>query len=251
MYRKSGYLALFLLLSGPTYLKSAPIKLESGIIAKIDGLAIGIDGQTIALIKQYQSEIIAILLGKKSGDMRIGKYEFDGKKRSLQELRQLETELGTSPKFVALRGQARNDFEKISEPFRKIVQGVKSFMSILIEESCKKRGRLDSLLYTWAKTDEKNEYELFDLHVKSIKDFELFLTDLNNFLGDLVHSCPRALGQFQERVAKFNQAMKFVAVMNVTGDKRQKLLKLINSSLDKMSKEEVTQAKIQELANRI
>ncbi len=240
-------IAVSLVLS-PTINHTAPIKLESSILTQIDGLLIGINGETIALIKQYQSQIMNMLLGTRTANGRVGVYDFDGQKCNVQQLRQLEIEQGTNDRFIAFRKRIQTDFEHFSEPFKKIVQGVRAIMAILIEESCKKRNRLNSLLYIWAKTDEK-DFELFDLHVKSIKDFEIFLTDLNNFLGDLAHSCPRAQIQFQEQVAKFNRAKQFVMELDLSNTQRQLFLRYLNTQLANLPKDEITKEKIIELSN--
>ncbi len=239
---------LSLLAISSTY--APPIHLENPIIKTVDGLSIGITGETVALIKQYQSQITSILAGKRdSAGNRVGLFEFERTTHSVQSLRKLEIERGTNPQFATLLKQIRFYFERQSDKFRNIVHGVKPIMAILIEESCSKRNRLNSLLYVWAKTDEKNEYELFDHHVKSIKDFEIFLTDLYNFLGDLVLSCPQAQQQFKERVKKFSKIKIILEQLNIANYAQQAFLKQINQTLSKLTLKEITSAKVNELIN--
>jgi hypothetical protein len=246
----------FILISFATialHMYARPIKLESVFLEKVDGKAIGVTGESIALIKQYQSEIMKILLGEKtkSTNARIGKYVFDGQKYSMQELSKLETEQENSSRFKAVLRTIRDDFENVSRPFQTILQdpSIKKIMGYLIEESCTKRNRLNSLLYIWSQTPEKNEYELFELHIKSIRDFEIFLIDLNNFLGDLAFSCPRAYAQFKDHVEKFNSAQQIALGFNLTKEQQDLFAKYLNTALLTIAKNEITQNKIKELYN--
>ena len=245
--------AVFSVLFVSPMLYANHIKLESEILEKVDGKSIGVTGESIALIKQYQSEIMKILLGEKtrSTNTRIGKYLFDDKKFSMQELSRLENEQGNDARFKTILRTIRDDFEKVSGPFQKILQdpGVKTVMGYLIEESCIKRNRLNSLLYIWSQAPNRNEYELFELHIKSIRDFEIFLIDLNNFLGDLVYSCPNAYAQFKEHVEKFNQAQPLVAGLSLTKEQQDLFLKYMNTALLTISKNDITKNKIRDLYN--
>lgn len=245
--RKISIIFSLLMLLSHSYGISSAIKLESPILAQIDGLPIGITGEVIGLIKRYQSQILAMLKGTKVADTYIGAYEYENKKYTVQGLVQQEETFGHSPCFSVLLQQIRSDFEHISEPFRQIIHGVKPFMAILIEESLNKRNRLESVLYVWSKTNEKDEYELFDLHIKTIKDFEFFLVDLYSFLSDLVHSCPRACTQFKEHVEKFSQAKSLIARYNLSKEQEANFLKYLNTKIASFSKEEVTKEKIHAL----
>jgi hypothetical protein len=229
------------------------IKLESSILDKVDGKSIGVTGESIALIKQYQFEIAKILLGEKSksNNTRTGKYTFEGQRYNMQELSQLEIQHPNPSRFKAALRIMRDDFENVSKPFQSILQepGIKTIMGYLIEESCIKRNRQNSLLYIWSQSTNANEYELFDLHIQSIRDFEIFLIDLNNFLGDLAYSCPRAYVQFKERVEKFNHAQQFITELNLDKGQQDLFAKYINTALSTISKNEITRNKIRELYN--
>jgi hypothetical protein len=246
MQKNSLVFSIALLLSTPLY--PAWVKLESPIISSIDGLSIGITGESIAMIKQFQAAITKILLGERRGNGRVGTYEFEGKKYNVQELRKLEAMHPDDPRFAMLLTQIRGDFETISQPFQAVLygEGTKTIMGFLIEESCMKRNRLpNSLLYIWAKNTEKDEYELFDIHVKSIKDFEMFLIDLNNFLGDLVFSCPIAYRQFKEQVEKFNKAKEIVTTAAIAREHQQPFLTYLNTALVNVPKQEITKRRIE------
>lgn len=217
----------------PSYVKLAASKLDMLPV-------IGINGEAIALIKQFQSQITKLLKGE------LTPYEFEKKKHTIAELRQRENQQQNDWRFPILLQKIRADFEKISEPFHDVIQGagVKAAMGFLIKESCSKRNRLDSLLYIWVTTDEKNEYELFDFHIKSITDVEIFLIDLHNFLGDLVFSCPRAHAQFKDQIAKFKMAKSYIPTLNIPKNEHPRFLKHIHAALPKLSKHEINQEKI-------
>lgn len=188
--------------------KHQPIKLELQLIKHIDGNMF--DGQSVMFIKKYQSQIMNLLVGSRTAEgKRIGNYlsPLNNKTYSVQELRELEQQgkLDTATVKVLIE-KMRHDFERISEEFREMARGMKSTMALLIEEDFTKRKRTDSLLVKWGKTKETSEHDLFKTHICSIKDFESFITDLYNFLNDLVHSCPKALKQFQELFNSFKEA---------------------------------------------
>lgn len=244
--KKSLVLPLLLSLS-IAQTRTAPVKLEAGIIATVDGLVgIGIDGEVIALIKQYQGEIMKLLVGVPTAQGRVGKYAYEGKQHSVQQLSKIELENGSNSTFVKLRNQMRDDFEAFSVPFRKNVNSAKSIMTLLIEESCSKRNRLNSLLYIWSKTDEKNEYELFEMHVKSIRDLEVFLTDLHNFLSDLIYSCPKALVQYNEMIQKFKKVKEVASLLRIPTNELPAFLKYANKQLSKVALAEINQDKVSE-----
>jgi len=92
----------------------------------------------------------------------------------------------------------KHDFEKKASKFIEDATLFKKAMVELIQESCNKRGREDSLLLGWAKSEKGHEMEHFSDHVLSFKDFYLFSSDLIGFLSDLMHSCPKAMKQFKE-----------------------------------------------------
>lgn len=232
-------------------LQATHIKLDSIILLHADGLSpIGINGEVVALIKQYQNHIHALLRGKKIGGREL-LYEYEGNYYTVQELRHIECERDLSQQLTIVRHKIITDFEHISQPFRKLITdyGIKPLMADLIGESMIKRNRHDSLLYTWAKTDEKNEYELFTKHIKSIKDLEIFMIDLNNFLNDIVCNCPRGYAQYKENVDKFNKAAQFAKELNLPKEQHELFLKYINKNLSIFSKYDISLAKVKELYN--
>jgi len=79
-------------------------------------------------------------------------------------------------------------------------RGAKEQMLVLMEESCQKRDRMDSFILRWADAPEGCETVLSEKEIITFRHFDLFLSDLLNFLEDLTYSCPKAFGQF---VAKY------------------------------------------------
>ncbi len=261
------YIAITLI-STPFILYSATaqkrfIKLEHGSLRLADGrtiAGIGITGETIELIKQYQSNIVKILKGGQNLIAKDGaivkyiyQYSFEGTSYSAQELRKIEETLGQkrSPKQSSELQEAlkkiRSDFEYVSEVFKKIARASRSTMRALIEESCMKRNRdHNSLILLWARSNE-DEYELFNRHIHSIKDFEIFMTDLYNFLGDLINSCPRAQAQFKERVIKFKKIKELIPSINVDKSQENRFLQYIHDKLDTIQLKEINSTKVLDL----
>ncbi len=228
------------------------IKLNSMILAHADGLfPIGINGDVVALIKQYQNQMATLLRGKKRDTGYEGMFTFEGKKHTIQELALLETAHGITQEFIMVRHTIIEKFEEISRPFRQLIKdyGIKPLMGDLIQESIMKRNRHDSLLYIWAKTDEKNEYEIFDKHIKSIKDIELFMIDLNNFLGDIVYNCPRGYAQYKEHLDKFNKAAQYARELKLPKENHDLFLKYINKNLSILLKNDICLERVKELYN--
>ncbi len=242
--------ALALLFSFPSV--SFGHVLKSRIIHTIDGHAIGIDGETVGLIKQYQQQMKAILRGKLQADKTyLGQYSYDGSNYSVIELAQLEQKVGTNSSFFELLEEMFLDFEKISAPFRATVKSVvvKVAMEGFIKESCELRDRKegDCLLLEWAKPGLQEERKLFNTHVHSIKDFETFLTDLYNFLNDLVESCPKAQAQFLDRLEKYKIARSLLSKAGVNAGKEGAALKKINPHLSTIKRAAITVEKIKEI----
>lgn len=245
--RRYTYSSISLLLI-TAYMHGTPVKLDSTILAQIDGLSIGIDGDSLAHIKQYDSQLMSLLLGKRDENgQRTGQYIYNGKAYTMCELSEIESVRGSNQEFAAILRTIRLEFEQMSSMFRSVARGTKSFMSILIEESCAKRNRLNSILYIWAKTDEEMEEELFDLHVKSLKDLQIFLTDLHNFLTDLIFNCPKARKQFQDNVSKFNKIKSLMPGLNISTEVELSFLKHMSLSLSSITFDEITLPKIRKL----
>lgn len=229
------------------------IRLENYILSKIDGSFV--NGDNIALTKKYQSNILDIILGKKTREGRLGSYEFEGKLYSAQELCKIEEQLGNTisstqkQQLKTTLRKMRDDFERISESFKELARASRDMIAELISESCKKRNRSEnSLILIWARSKE-NEYVLFDRHVTQVKDFVIFMTDLYNFLGDLVNSCPIAQRQFKERVEKFNKIRQLLPALSLSPEQQQQFLKEVQKRLNSITLAQIDAEKVKALYN--
>jgi len=188
------------------------IILTSPVIVIADGSFINAD--KIEFIRKFRRKLLEFILGELlPNNQRKGKYNLFGKLHSIESLARIECEvnkgvtkkeLETQSALTELLTHAKADFIVQSNEFIESGRGAKNIMIVLIQEYCQKRNRLDSLLLEWAKTKEGQESTMFERQVKSFNDYYHFLTDLVNFLLDLIHSCPKAEGQFKDRVAKWS-----------------------------------------------
>ena len=257
--KKTAYSLIFTLLASGNSIHAAPITLESKVLQMVDGLSIGINATTIENITRFTRSILGILDGKHNEDgIKVGLYSFQGKKYSVRELvpieRQIHEQLAQSAikktELDSCLNQIKADFVALSDEFKGVINGARSTMGILIEESCVKRGRTGSLLLIWAKTEEKNEKDLFTQHVKSVNDFNVFANDLLNFLGDLVRSCPKAMRQLGTRVQKWNKMTQNMdpAVKNSSKAVEIAFLKYLKlRHLDKLDINDITPSRMKEL----
>ena len=185
--------------------KEGDIVLESPVIKIIDGMRIGIDGNRIGFMLQIRREVRKIHLGvpNKVGGFT-GIYSFNNAYYSVRQLTEIEHEMIESNDQEGLESlrpaleKAKNDFVQQVMHFLSSAQGAKGQMFTLIEESCSKRKRFDSLLLRWAAAREGDEERQFKEDIVSFAVFDIFCIDLINFLEDLMRSCPKAWAQFQQ-----------------------------------------------------
>jgi len=218
---KKIILFLPLLINGiSTVATEKNIVLESSVIKVADGTFINAD--RIEFIRKFCRTLIGFLLGEQlPNNQRKGKYLFYGKWHNIETLARVEQELTTTlkqendpKKTILIENQlatlgellthAKADFIVQSNEFIESGRGAKNITTVLIQEDCQKRNRPDSLLLEWAKTKEGQEATMFEHQIVSFGHYYHFLTDLVNFLLDLVHSCPKAEAQFKERVTKWS-----------------------------------------------
>lgn len=187
-------------------IKADPVKcisLNPDIIAIIDGKSIGIYGELVGAVYKIARDIQAMQLGKFTPQGRIGMYLFRNQQHSIHSLATMEQQCIINQDEQGIKDiqelliKIRQEFYAVVSPFLGQAQAAKGPMYLLISESCTKRNRPDSLLLDWAKSTEDESIAL----QKAITKFELFdqfCTDLVNFLGDLLHSCPKARAQFEQ-----------------------------------------------------
>ena len=188
------------------------INLCPDIIDMIDGKSYGIHGELVGAVYKIARDVQAMQLGRRTPQGRVGTYTFEGQPHSIKSLAIIEKEVNTALKTAKANDRAslekrkvslnallktmKQDFNKAVEPFLGQARGAKEPMFLLISESCTKRNRPKSLLLNWAHSSD-DEMVAFDKSVTSFALFEDFCGDLVDFLGDLVHSCPKARAQFE------------------------------------------------------
>lgn len=177
-------------------------------IAFLDGHHGRIDGEIFGLMASVRQKIQTLVFGVRdtiNKNKRVGQYLFKGTAYTVHELVTLEETYHNDPEFITLLEQVKIDFENLVSQFISSARGTKQYLIHLIEESCKRRNRMDSILLTWADAKEEDETALFKTQVTSFKELNLFCSDLMNFLEDLMVSCPKAMGQFKALRDKYSQ----------------------------------------------
>lgn len=189
------------------------ITLCPDIIAIIDGKSFGIHGELVGAVYKIARDIQSMQLGKRTSSGRVGMYKFQGSAHCIKSLAAIEQanmqalKTATESQRIAcekcaaeldvLLKKMKQDFKAIVSPFLGQARGAKEPMFMLISESVTKRNRPKSMLLDWAHSSD-DEMASFDRSVTSFTLFDEFCTDLVNFLGDLVSSCPKARAQFEQ-----------------------------------------------------
>lgn len=183
---------------------ASAITLEAPVIKLIDGLSIGIDGQRIGFMLQVRREIKQILGIMEVSGKSSARYLYKGQLHGVASLATVEqkahteNDLTTLQELEPLLMQAKQDFINGVTIFMSTARGTKQQMLMLIEESCQKRKRFDSLLLRWGSASEDAEEQQFQEDVYNFQVFSIFCRDLINFLEDLMRSCPKGYAQFQQ-----------------------------------------------------
>ena len=194
-----------------------PIRLETCLLGSLDGRFIKVDD--IELVHWFRTQVALIQIGHRNQSGQIvGRYEWRGARYGAQDLCRKEEELEAArttmvpgeyqqqwSELQQLMCRAKDDFLEVSKRVRGATRGRKEITAKLIEESCRRRGRLSSLLMTWARASSAEEDYVVERHVTTFGQLEQFCIDLFNFLSDFVHSCPRASKKFHERQDKWKK----------------------------------------------
>lgn len=215
------------------------IKLSSKLIEVLDGIIL--NGHRIRLTHKLKRELARMLIGAKSASGQIeGFYSYHGGKHTINDLTEIEEraahayeqehkELQVTGNHEAIKAleleyakvrkeladtleAAKSDFDVKVEGFMKHAAGMKGFIFKLIEDSCAQRKLPNSFLLTWGQAEEgEKEREIFHTQIRSFRQLREFLRDLNNFLGDLINSCPKGEAQFKEMKQKYEEDKKHQA----------------------------------------
>lgn len=189
---------------------SEPLMLKDPVIHLIDGMTIGINGQKIGFMLQIRRKIQIMQYGTKITDnppVLQGTYTFESKLYSIHELAQLESEknIVDSDELKQVLMIAKKEFVKEIMSFMGMARDFKNYITRLIDESCKRRNRKNSELRRWSAAKDGSEEKQFHEDIQDFKTFNLFCTDLSNFLEDLVHSCPKGQKQLQQMIASHHK----------------------------------------------
>lgn len=254
--------AIMLLISVMLNAEQPHIQLQSKVLSLIDGNFMNAD--RIEGIRGLLNVIRGILWGfpDESGQ-RVGRYEFDGQLFSAQKLiifeRELEKQRSSleQAEYALLKQQLdmcltqmKNDFVKSSNQLKKDSEGAlaNDFMFKLIHESCEKRNRMKSALLAWASADVAKKDTIFDTHVKTIRAFNQFCIDLSDFLGDLMHSCPKAVQKWEARNQKLTRVHELLREIAPDMQQPEKFLSYVKyHHLDKLSLKDITTSTLRSL----
>ncbi len=260
-------LSLASLLAGPvfSYAQKTPanatmeedtIILESSILHMFDGIFI--DADVIQSIGFIRREINKILIGEKNSDgLLVGRYLINGKLYSIRDLILIEENASESLKKELARclHDAKKDLQNCVGPFIDTIHSAKYQILELIKESCKKRGMDTTTLLRWSEAGYGEETKIFNEDIKSFSLYNKFCTDLLNFLGDLVRSCPRGMAQFTTRckIQKASTIIKGIVTTRSSTAATSKALEqkfmqhLKDHHIDKLTITEITKERIEPL----
>jgi hypothetical protein len=180
---------------------------------KIGQIHVGIDGALIHDMLWVIDVINSIQHGSRQHNTEhsLKLYTFEGTSYSLDQLRRKEAE-EEKKDFSAVVEHIKTDFHNTVTHFMQQLI-VKTVICNAIEEWCDKSDRPESVLKRWAKTN-KEEFESIYHHITTAADLHTFLTDLKEFLTDVINSCPRAWNEFlehQDEYAAQTQLKKYDA----------------------------------------
>lgn len=221
-----------------------PVIIESSILTLADGSFFNAD--TIELIRNYQRNLTAIMEGP---------YWYQGEKYTLAQLvaRINSVGLAQSEEIDRSLELAKNAFVAMSEKFKNLFQGsAKQSMIKLIEESCSKRNKMDSMLLRLVRMPG-DETKVFTAMVTSLTMLDQLCNDLHIFLDDLVASCPKAQAQFNERLKKWNKIKSLLPKLKTDeminkGNSMAQFVKYLKiQHLDWLVFDEIDQEKLQQL----
>lgn len=177
------------------------INLNSGLLKLVDGKPGLMDQYCVRDIMYIGRELTKLQLGiETTSKKRIGKYKFNGRLYTLKELVKLEEKLIKAKDTKAVEQlfyMVGSDFRDITRPYLLKARENKSITLKIISNYCKVANRTESYLLKWGE-GSGNEKELFLKYVKTLKDIDIFCTDLLNFLVTLVHNCPKGYAKYIE-----------------------------------------------------
>ncbi len=201
----------FILIPGMIYAQTKFSPLENTRIQKFDELkvghsTVGIDGALIHDMLWVIDMINSIQHGTQQHNTlrSTKKYSFEGCHCTLEQLADKESDT----KYLYKKTDIHDTLNMVKQDFNETVTHfmqqliVKTVICDAIDEWCEKSNRNNSLLKIWATTN-KEEFDVVYHSITSAASLNLFLTDLKDFLTDVIHSCPRAWNDFLEHKEEY------------------------------------------------
>jgi len=179
-----------------SYANNSPFKLSADVIQYLDTpYAINAAILEVLLhIKYKVNSLVGYLPKEKAFQYHVN---YRGKDLTIKEFAEVEAKGAVNHELDGALVMSKNLLEEMLLKFMDQALRHKNVMVTLIEESCLKRNRPDSLLLDWVQTKEGEETKIFHERVTSFAELEVFCSDLANFLSDLIYSCPKAQEKYK------------------------------------------------------
>lgn len=224
MQKITYFFLLILLITTPYSIdakKPRFILLEDKAVHLVDGIEGLLDAEAIRDSLDVRRIINNIVHGTKDHTTGLFKkyYTLEGwsEKIALNDLVQLAAQYTKdsvpfeNQKWIALTeslNSMKQEFKDRTEPLLASASKAIQVNMRLIREWISKSGRHDSMLLLWGTIDE--EKALWESTPAQLKQF---LIDLQNFLKDLMFSCPKARKKYSERYIKeLHKQVEFEAI---------------------------------------
>lgn len=121
--------------------------------------------------------------------------EFRGKLYTLKQLADLEASM-IPEEFKQVFTRATEKFAEVAVPYMEDAAGSEEYIRELVKQWAAQRSRSKSLLLEWCELTSHAQ-AVFYKNIKTFRDLNQFLEDLEIFLGDFIQSCPKSLEQIK------------------------------------------------------
>lgn len=121
--------------------------------------------------------------------------EFDGKLHTIKQLTDLESNLSPE-EFKYAFAKAIEKFAEVAVPYMQDAAGSEDYIKELVKQWSVQRNRPQSSLLEWSELTSHAQ-AVFYKNIKTFRDLNQFLEDLEIFLGDFIQSCPKSLEQIK------------------------------------------------------
>lgn len=200
--KKSSLLLMTSAIYAPVYSspKEGPYKLESDALRIFDG-TLSLDAESIRFMLVVYRFVKEMVVGP-------GRYMVQGVAYNLRDLEKIEkTALTENNTHLLLETQqalrvAKDEFITATKEYLEMARIMKGMTLDLITQSCTRRRKTHSFLLKWADETDGTEMSVFEQEITTVHKLLEFCMDLSGFLTDMVHSCPKAKRQFDQKYGK-------------------------------------------------